>query len=623
MQLQWIAEGGSLAGVPAPVVARRKHLQWAGWAAAAVALLVAASGAFGTFYYSRAVREASRPVQASILPPENSSFGPIALSPDGRRLAFIGRGPGGRGQLWIRPLDSLTAQPLAGAEGASFPFWSPDSRFVGFFAQGKLKKIEASGGPPQTLCDAAEARGGAWSSAGVIIFAPETTAPLHQVPIAGGQPTPLTKLDPARKETTHRWPYFLPDGRHFLFLAGSVSQAENAGIYVGSLDAREPKRLLGATSTVAYAPPRHGQAGYLLFVREGTLMAQAFDADALELRGDPFPVAQQVQFVPGLLWSNFAVSNNGVLAYQSGAIESGVQLIWYDRAGKKTRSLPEGGFYNQPRLAPDGKRLAAMYIDPATRNLDIWVYDLARGTRTRLTFDPAADNFPVWSPDGRLFIFASTRKGNYDLYQKDSSGAATEELLLESETRERPNSWSPDGRFLAFDRAVPNQSGDDLWVLSLVGERKPYPVLVTPFDDENPMFSPNGRWLAYQSNESGAFETYAIPFRLDDKGQPLAQPAGKWQISTGGGTSPVWRRDGKELYYLSEDNKVMVVEVTERGSSLELGVPQPLFEVTPSPGARPFTAYPDGRLFVLAAQQEAAVTSPVTLVLNWTTGLPQ
>ncbi|MGH9862294.1 MAG: protein kinase domain-containing protein, partial [Candidatus Acidiferrales bacterium] len=614
LQLQWIAEGGSLAGVPAPVVARRKHWQWAAWGVAALALLLAATGAFGALYYSRAVREASRPVQATLLPPENASFGPIALSPDGRRLAFT-RGPGGRGQLWIRPMDSLTAQPLAGTEGAAFPFWSPDSRFVGFFAQGKLKKIEASGGPPQTLADAALPRGGTWSSTGVILFAPDTTVPLHQVPVAGGQPTPLTKLNPDRQEITHRWPYFLPDGRHFLFLASSSGQVENTGIYLGSLDGTEPKRLLGAASPMAYAPP-----GYLLFVREATLMAQTFDAKQLELRGDPFPVAEQVQFIPGLSWGNFAVSNNGVLVYQTGRGATGVQVAWYDRAGKKNRSLPESGFYNQPRLAPDGKRLAAMFVDPATRNLDVWVYDLARGTRTRLTFDAAADNFPVWSPDGRFIIFASDRKGNFDLYQKDSSGAAPEEALLESEARERPSSWSSDGRFLAFDRAAPG--GDDLWVLSLTGERKAFPVLVTPFDDENPMFSPNGRWMAYQSNESGSFEIYAIPFRLDDKGQPVAQPAGKWQVSTSGGYNAAWRRDGQELYYLSEDNKVMVVAVAERGSSLELGVPRPLFDVSPSTATRPFTVYPDGRLFVLTSQEETAFTAPVTVVLHWTSALP-
>ena len=618
LNLKWIAEAGSQAGMPAPVVARRQWRQRLVWAGLALALVAAAAASLGTVYYARQARELSRTVRAALPPPENASFGTIAISPDGRQLAFTARDTSAREMLWVRALDSLAAQALAGTEGAVFPFWSPDSRFIGFFAGGKLKKIEATGGPPQTLCDAPVGRGGTWNREGVIVFAPDVTGPLHQVSAAGGVPSPVTHLSESRKESNHRWPTFLPDGRHFLYLAfGTGEQAESNAILVGSLDGGEPKRLVDASSNMAYAPPRHGQGGHLLFVRQGTLLAQPFDAADLELTGDAFPVAERVQQRPwtGAALTGFSVSENGVLVYQPEGEDSGGRLIWHDRSGKKLGALGEPGFYNNPQLSPDGKRVAVHSIDPQARNGDVWVFDLVRGTRSRFTFDAGMDSHPIWSPDSSRIVFAGGRKGTFDLYQKAASGAGAEELVLESQVRERSSSWSLDGRYIAFDRAA--QGGDDLWVLPLAGDRRPFPVLQTSFDDEWPMFSPSGRWIAYQSNESGQFQVYVLPFQVNAQGQLLAGAGGKWMVSTGGGTQPVWRRDGKELYYLAADNKLMAVEVRETLTSIEFGAPKALFDVAPWRSPRYYTATADGQRFLVVGAEQTGPPLPLMLVMNW------
>ncbi len=642
LNLKWIAEAGSQAGIPAPVVARRRWRQRLVWAGLALAVVAAAAASFGTVYYARQARELGRTIRSTLLPPENAGFGSIAVSPDGRRLAFTSLGPGGRSLLWVRALDSLAGQALAGTEGASFPFWSPDSRFIGFFADGKLRKIDATGGPPQTLCEAPLGRGGAWSRDGVIIFAPDVSGPLHRVSAAGGVSSPVTQLNESRKESSHRWPTFLPGGRHFLYLAfGGAPGAEGNAILVGFLEGGEPKQLVNAGTNMAYAPPRHGQPGYLLFAREGTLLAQPFDAADLELTGDAFPVAERVQaylsFGIGML--GFSVSENGVLVYQPEGVAGG-RVVWHDRSGKKLGALGEPAFYHNPQLSPDGKRLAVMSIDAQSRNPDVWVFDLVRGTRTRFTFDAGGDTNPIWSPDGSRIVFGGTRKGTPDLYQKAASGSGTEELLLESDVRERPSSWSADGRYIAFDRTA--RGGDDLWVLPLAGDpstalgagpatalpspllgtsgagRKPFPILQTPFDEEWPMFSPNGRWLAYQSNESGQYQVYVLPFQVNAQGQFAGGAGGKWMVSTAGGRQPVWRRDGKELYYIAADNKLMAVEVRETLSGIEFATPRALFDVPPWSSPRYYTATADGQRFLVVEAEQVGPPLPLTLVVNWT-----
>jgi len=629
LQLEWILEGGSAVGIPAPVAARRKRREGVAWTAAlALALLALVLSAL---YWRAATREVHA-VHAFIPPPENASYifqgpggGPAAISPDGRRLAFAA-GSGGKQMLWIRPLESLTAQPLAGTEGAAQPFWSPDSRYVGFFADGKLKKIEASGGPPQALCAAPAARGGSWSREGVIVFAANASEGLSRVSAAGGAPTPVTKLDHSLAQGSHRWPFFLPGGRHFLYFAGGSAArvGENAGTYIGALDEDRslPKGpILHGDSAAIYAQPGlpgwpgfdwlGSGPGYLLFVRDTSLMAQPFDLRRLRLTGEALPVAEHVQVNRGILRAVFSASHSGVLAYQMGGASGGWQLAWLDRNGKSGSTVGEKAISFAPRLSPDGKQLAAMIVDTASGNQDIWVFDLARGTQTRLTFDPAFDTYPVWSPDGSKIAFASNRKGPFNLYQKAANGVGSEELLLESPSDDRPLSWSRDGRYLAYARLDPaGKTKLDIWILPLFGDRKPFPFLESEFNEASGEFSPDGHWLAYASDETGKYEVYVVPF---------PGGSGKWQISTGGGSQPKWRGDGRELFYLAPDNRVMAVDIAAGGSTFHAGIPHPLFQASPAVTGiigRVYDGSADGKRFIFASGG-AASSQPLTLVVNW------
>jgi eukaryotic-like serine/threonine-protein kinase len=387
---------------------------------AAVALLVA----LVLSHFRRAPTE-THAVRLFINPPDKTGFASFAISPDGLRLVFAAADSSGKSLLWVRSLDSITAQPLSGTEEALYPFWSPDSRFIGFFAAGKLRKIEISGGTVQTLCGASVPRGGTWSQNGVIVFGPTPNDRLYQVPVAGGEPVPVTKVDPSRQEASHRWPYFLPDGRYFLYsvLGGPQSQ----GIYVTSLDGNATRRLLNISNSVAaYAAP-----GYLLFRRDSTLMAQAFDADKLQLSGDPFPVAEQVGFDLGTFQTFFSASQTGLLAYSS-ATGGKTQLTWIDRGGKEVSFVGQPSNYVRPSLSPDEKRIAVDGAD-LQGNRDVWLFDLASGNPTRFTFDPAQDLFAVWSPDGSRIVFGSDRQGPRNLYQRSATGASKEELLLKTD----------------------------------------------------------------------------------------------------------------------------------------------------------------------------------------------
>ncbi|MBI4469101.1 MAG: serine/threonine-protein kinase, partial [Acidobacteria bacterium] len=399
---------------------------------AIVALLVILAGmALALAYFQRAPVKV-RAVRSFILPPENTSFAPTllgpftAVSPDGRRLAFLATMAEGKHALWVRAMDALSAQALAGTEDAQFPFWSPDSRFIGFFANQKLRKIDVSGGPPVTLCDAPSNRGGTWNPDGVIIFG-ALAGGLSQVSATGGEVSAVTKLDQAGREATHRWPYFLPDGQHFLYLGMSTAAGESelGAIYVASLESKQSKLLLQASSNVAYAD------GYLLFLREATLMAQRFDSDRLEVAGDAFPVAEQIQYASWTGRGAFSVSENGVLAYQTRAGRTDSQLTWFDRTGKRLGVLGDPAFCDNHRLSPDGKSVMLTILDPQTRTRDIWIYDVASGLRTRFTSDPAEERNSTWSSDGSRIVYSSNRRGYFDLYQKASSGAGEEDMLLE------------------------------------------------------------------------------------------------------------------------------------------------------------------------------------------------
>jgi len=583
---------------------------------AAVAIVIAALG-WGAFAYFRPAPEETGSVRLLVSPPDGWNLAqrlgavlapaPIAVSPDGRRVAFVALDSGGKSVIWIRSLDSLTAQSLTGTEGGHAPFWSPDNRFLGFFAGGKLKKIDIAGGPPITLCDAPVGVGGTWNQDGLIVFTPtNTVTALLKVSAAGGTPTAATDLE--QGETRHNRPFFLPDGEHFLYTAvGSTSEVR---VFVASLGLSEREFLFNADSTnVVYSQ------GHLLFLRETTLMAQPFDAQRLELTGDPFPIAEQIQLPPVAPGSGlFSASVNGVLAYQTGESVAGSKLTWFDRTGKQAGVVGEAGLYGDVELSGDGKWATVSIPDQGRATRDLWVYDMARGLKTRFTSDPAAEQNSIWSPDGSRVVFNSRRKGHLDMYQKDSSGAGTEEVLLEDNFEKFPTAWSPDGRSILYvSGAGPTGAGRDLFVLPLSGDRKPIPFLQTQFSENYAQLSPDGRWVSFTSNESGRDEIHVAPF---------PGPGGRRLVSTAGGAQARWRPDGAEIFYLAPDNKLMVAEVNGRGSSFEVGAVKPLFQTRAVLGSRrAYDVSADGQRFLINTEPEQVVSAPITVVVNWTARL--
>ncbi len=603
LQLQWIAEAGSQAGVAAPVAARRKNRERLAWVTAGVLLLLAAL--FGTGFFLRAPKPAPV-VRSSInLPPQTRLFydAPFALSPDGRRLAFVASGPDAKFMLWVRPLDSLTVQALAGTEGAQYPFWSPDSRFVGFFADGKLKKIDVSGGPAQTICDAEDGRGGAWSRDGVILFAPGPFTAIDRVSASGGTPTPVTT--PENLGTSHRWPSFLPDGRHFLFFSGASGPKD--GIYVAALDSKEVSLVAKEETSGIYVEP-----GYLLFLREASLMAQPFDLGRHRVNGDAVPVAEHVHYIAVRWNGSFTVSSNGFLLYQGGgSTENKAQLTWFDRTGKQLGTLGEPAALADIRLSPDGSKVLADRPG-AQGSLNLWMYDAARGIASRFTFSTSVDESAVWSPDGKQVVFTSNRQGNFSLYLKPSSGTGGEQVLLAGEGDKFATDWSPDGRFIVYNYHGPTSKKRDLWILPLTGDRKPYPFLATEADEAEAAFSPDGRWLAYLSDESGREELYVVPF---------PGSGGKWQISSSGAFTPAWwNPDGKELTYVSADLKMTSVDVNGKGSEFAVGATRTLLGDRPLTNVRGGSWSRDGQRILLTVLPEDTA-APLTLVQNWAADL--
>ena len=610
LHLEMLAETPATASEsPAAVPNPGARLAWiiGGFLALAVAGLAIA--------YLRTPEETVSSLHAYILPPPKASFvlasntsGPPVVSPDGKRLAFVAKIAEGKQMLWIQPLNSATAQAMSGTEEATFPFWSPDSRYVGFFAKGKLNKVDANGGPPQALCDSA-GRGGAWSSNGTIIFGKEATSGLYRVDAGGGASVELTSLE--GRETSHRWPEFLPDGRHYLFFVHGSVLADSA-IYAGSLDSKDRKLLLHNESNAIYAAP-----GYLLFVRDNTLMVQSFDARKLTLNGEAKPIADHVAVNSDVWRGIFTASTNGMLLYQQGSTGGGSQLVWYDRSGKAGQPvLPEAGEYHWPAFSPDDSKLV-VGID-LNGVADLWVVDLVRSTKTRISFGPDAAANPVWWPDGKSIVFTFGGGGAANaIYRKHADGTGSQETLLTiPDTLLVPFSVSADGRYVVFMRLDSNSKTNwDIWSVPTFGDRKPFPVVSTPFLDASPMLSPDGRWVAYNNNESGRMEVYI---------QPFPSGPGRWQVSTAGGSRPHWRKDGKELYFRTQDDQIMAVDVSSSGDSLQLGTPHSLFKVPMVSGSSgPYASSNDGQKFVVNMALTQNEIEPFTVVTNWTANVPK
>jgi serine/threonine protein kinase/Tol biopolymer transport system component len=616
-ELKWIAEGGSHSGELAPVVSTRKSpLGEARLAWFVASVLFLTMLALGSYSYFRSPTEQVRMVRFSLFPPDGWSLAgpgavttgasaPVAISPDGERVAFVAASAEGKTLLWVRSLETLSAQSLTGTEGATSPFWSPDSRSLGFFAGGKLKRIDVSGGPPIALGDAPDNRGGAWSRDGLILFAPTNISALQKVSASGGVPATATVL--SRGELGHIRPSFLPDGRHFLYSTIAPRSGSGGPIYLGSLDSAERKLLLNATSANALYTQSN-----LLFLRDTTLVAQPFDARRLVLMGDAFPVADQIRISGSLQpYADFSASQNGALAYQMRAETANSQLLWFDRAGKQIGLVGNSAAYTDLELSPDGKR-ASVSIPDEGKGRNIWLYDLARGLRTRFTFDPADQFTSIWSPDGSQIVFNSRRNGSLGLFQKAASGAGIEETLLDDNLDKFPMSWSSDSRLILYVSSGPSR-GNDLFVLPLAGDRKPYAFLQTEFSEPEGRISPDGRWVAYCSNESGRNEIYVTSF---------PSTGGKWQISAAGGTFPRWRHDGSEIFYLAPDNKLMAASVSGKDTGFEVGAVKPLFPTRIVTGGNyKYDVSADGQRFLIVAASEQAASSPITIVLNWTAGL--
>jgi Tol biopolymer transport system component len=622
VELNWISGGGATAQNILPIDASRLRNRWLGWMAAGC--LFAALVVVSLATYLRPAPE-EHVMQFDVPLPQTVSyerFFRMSLSPAGQYVAIVslivGDIPSGR--IWLHSLYSGTTSLLRGSEGAEWVSWSPDSREIAFSTKSALKRASIAGGPPQTVCNRQAVGPIAWNRDGVILFCPGENNPLYKVSANGGEPRALTKLDQSRQETAHMSPYFLPDGRQFIYLAWS-DKPENRASYLGSLDSPSVKRIHGGEQPLVFAP-----SGYVMFIRgtnsdfpysrdlgsvpiqtSGVLMAQRLDIRKAEMFGDPMVLVESVSQLGSL-----SASENGILTYVPGFGPMRTQLVWFDRSGKRLGTVGEPADYSNPAISPDQEMVAVGKRDPETGTRDIWVIDLPRGTSSRLTFDPADDLSPTWSPDGARIAFTSNRKGHRQIYVKAASGVGEDQMLVESADDESIEDWSADGQYLVWGS---DPTGYE-WLFSLK-DHKTLPLLQEKYRQDQCRFFPDAnqppRWIAYSSFETGARQIYVRSLT-----GVLSGSGGKWQISTAGGSEPTWRRDGKELFYLN-GNKLMVVEVNGDGESFHAGIPKQLFEtrLTPELRRNRYVVSSDGKRFLVNALVEEQERATFRVVLNW------
>jgi len=600
LELHSIAQNNSVTPSTAvPGVQRRgAYREWVAWGLASVLLI-----ATGYFLFRPQVMLDLRQfaIYTSILPPdkhriERSSLG--VLSPDGRFLVFPAYPSEGSGQLWLRPLNSLTSRPLPGTEGGYGAFWSPDSQWIAFFSGSNLKKISVEGGAPIVICHALDGRGGSWGPDGTILLVPGVSISVYSVPATGGSPKTVTQLDKSLQELTHRWPIFLPDGKHFLFFSRGP---ENA-IYAGTLGSSERKLILKNDSNAIYVEP-----GYLLFARNGDLMAQPFDARRIELSGTAIRIADSVPTEGITQHALFSASNNGIVSIQP-KIGRLVQPAWTDRSGKTLETLAEPAMFNDIAVSPDGQKTAFVITDPQDGSLNIWLFDLRGHQKTRLTSESSVGYSPVWSPNGQEIVFTSNRLGGPKLFKIPTSGVGQAELFLPSKDIGYPRSWSSDGRYIAYSgRPIDEPDKWGYWIAPTFGDKKPY-RLIEALGFGRADFSPDGKWLAYQSNETGHSEVYIVPFPEANQRVP---------VSSGGGAVPKWSPDGKELYYLAGDGTIMSASIQLGKNGPQVINTQRLFKTN----GMIFDVAPDGKRFLIFKDAEDQPTSAITVISNWSKAL--
>jgi eukaryotic-like serine/threonine-protein kinase len=529
--------------------------------------------------------------------------GPPVISADGRNIAFVGVTSNGFTQIYVRSLKENIAHPLDGTRNAQYPFWSPDGKYVGFFAGAKIKKIEAGGGSPVTVCAAVNPRGATWSSSGVILFAPEFQSPIYRVSSEGGIPVPVTKFDTTRNESSHRWPFALPDGKHFLYfsrVSSTAGQAEGHAVYGATLDGKENVLILRTSSNAIYA------SGYLLFVRGSTLMAQQFDESSLRLKGDPTPVAEEVMDDPSFNLSVFSASETGILIYQSGHVGSGAKLLMIDRNGKSISTLGEKIEHFRPRYSPDGQHILAGIFDPKLLRLNVWKYDLRTGGRDRIT-SGTGEYFPIWSPDGSRMIFSSQRGGPWNMYQTSLEKKGAEESLRPSPNQDWALDWSHDGSSVLFSSTEPSKTRADLWILQMNDHHDQYPLVNTDFDESDGCFSPDGKWIAYVSDESGEYEIYIRSAKRND--------TQKWKVSAGGGAAPRWAGSSSDLCYVSSENKMMLVTLQYKANIIEVASRHSLFTVPAF--LESYDVSPNGKTLVINRFLDTQKSIPLTMMVHW------